>query len=457
MYNILVVDDDPIECDSLSELFKYEGYFVDSTTDAKVASKKLDERLFNVVVSDVRMPEVTGFDLLEQIKENHPETSVILITGYGQIEDAVSAIKLGAFDYIMKPFNDDAIRDSISKAIELKFARSTKLENQTSVKLEDIIGQDKEMQNIRELIKKIVNTDATVLISGESGTGKSLIAKTIHYNSPRRHKPYIEIPCGAIPEQLLESELFGHSKGSFTGAINEKPGSFELADGGTILLDGICSASLSFQIKLLRVLQDKKFERLGSYNTITTDIRIIVATNSSLKNEIEKGNFRKDLYYRISVIPINIPPLHERTSDIKLLASHFLYKYRSMYDKKDLSISDETMYELQNYSWPGNVRELENTIQRAIITAGGAYININDTHFVENKYTPKLDAIGTYSLKKAMERPEKEFIEHALEHFNWNKNKTAGVLGLNRTTLYKKMKKYDLLSKKPLTNVREDS
>lgn len=373
-----------------------------------------------------------------------------MITGYGQIEDAVAAIKNGAFDYIIKPFSDDTIMAIINQAIEQRVLHKTKTDKQININRDCIIGEDNEMQKILELVKKVASSNVTVLITGESGTGKSLIAKAIHYNSPRRDKPFIEISCGSIPDTLLESELFGHTKGSFTGAINEKPGRFELADGGTIFLDEIDVAKPLLQVKLLRVLQDKKFERLGGLKSITTNVRIIVATNSNLKNEIRKGNFRQDLYYRINVMSIHIPPLRERRSDIKLLANHFLYKYSIKYKKKDLYISDEIMHKLQKYSWPGNVRELENAIQRAVVTASGKYINVSDMNFVDNEYLQKPDGIGAFSLKKAMEKPEKEFIERTLKDFNWNKNKTAEVLKLNRTTLYKKMKKYGLLSKNAL-------
>ncbi|MFQ5963469.1 MAG: sigma-54-dependent transcriptional regulator [Candidatus Scalinduaceae bacterium] len=449
IYNILIVDDDPIECDSLAELLKYEGYFIETACNGKIASEKLKQKLFNVVVTDVNMTEVTGFDLLKHISENYPKSSVILITGYGQIEDAVSAIKLGAYDYIMKPFKDDKIRMLVRQAIKRPDLQNIELERHTSVSLDDVIGQDKEIRKIRELIKIVANRNATILITGENGTGKSLIAKAIHYNSSRNDKQYVEIPCGSIPDTLLDSELFGHSKGSFTDAIKEKPGRFELANGGTILLDEIDTTKSSFQVKLLRFLQDKKFERLGSLKTITTDVRMIVSTSSNLKDETEKGNFRKDLYYRINVIPINIPPLRKRRSDIKLLADHFLNKYCIMYKKKKLRISDETMYRFQNYTWPGNVRELENIIQRGVITATREYINVNDMSFAKYEAAPNSKSIGTFSLKKAMEKPERDHIESTLEHFNWNKNKTARVLQLNRTTLYKKMKKYSMTFRKP--------
>ncbi|MEE9604741.1 MAG: sigma-54 dependent transcriptional regulator, partial [Candidatus Scalindua sp.] len=337
IHSILVIDDDQIGCDSLAEFLKHEGYSAESATSSAIALKRLAQRSFDIVITDVRMPEQTGFSLLKQIKQRHPETLVILITGYGQIEDAVTAIRLGAFDYITKPFDNSTIRSVVSQAIEQQNLQEdpAKFKDQTDAGIDCVIGRDKKMQKILELSKIIASSNVTVFITGENGTGKSLIAKTIHHNSSRRDKPYVEVPCGAIPDTLLASELFGHTKGSFTGAIKEKPGKFELATGGTIFLDEIGSASSSLQIKLLRVLQDKKIERLGGLDSIATNVRVIVSTNSNLKKEIEKGNFRQDLYYRINVMPIHIPPLRERRSDIKLLINYFLHKFSSKYKKEN--------------------------------------------------------------------------------------------------------------------------
>ncbi len=344
----------------------------------------------------------------------------------------------------MKPFDSDTIKSVVSQAAEQQISQNNKLKKRINVKFDGLIGMDKEIQKLVGLIKVIAKSDVTVLITGESGTGKSLFAKSIHYNSARKNKPYVEVLCGAIPETLLESEMFGHSRGSFTGATKAKPGVFEVADGGTILLDEIYSAPASLQIKLLRVLQDKKYKRIGSNDFNQADVRVIVATNSDLRSEVKKGNFRQDLYYRINVMHINIPPLRDRTDDIKLLARHFLGKFGLIYKKENLLISDETMFKLQNYSWPGNVRELENVMQRAVITAGGSHIDIDGMSTKEGEHTPEHVGIGEFSLKRAMEKPEKEFIVSTLRYFNGNKSKTAEVLRLNRTTLYKKMKKYNM-------------
>ncbi len=325
-----------------------------------------------------------------------------------------------------------------------QISQNKKLKKRINVKFDGLIGRDKEMRRLVGLIKVIAKSDVTVLITGESGTGKSLFAKSIHYNSARKNKPYVEVLCGAIPETLLESEMFGYTRGSFTGAEKDKPGMFEAADGGTVLLDEIYSAPASIQIKLLRVLQDKKFNRIGSNESRQADVRVIVSTNSDLRSEVKKGNFRQDLYYRINVMHINIPPLRERICDIKLLAKHFLDKFGRIYEKENLLISNETMFKLQNYSWPGNIRELENVIQRAVVNAGETHIDVDGLSIKEGEHTPELDGIGEFSLKKAMEKPEKEFIVRTLRYFNGNKSKTAEVLGLNRTTLYKKMKKYNM-------------
>ena len=344
----------------------------------------------------------------------------------------------------MKPFNSDTIKSVVSQAAEQQISQNKKSETRINVKFDKLIGMDKEMRKLKKLIKVIAKSDVTVLITGESGTGKSLFAKSIHNNSARKNKPYVEVLCGAIPETLLESEMFGYTRGAFTGAEKDKPGMFEAADGGTVLLDEIYSAPASIQIKLLRVLQDKKFNRIGSNESRQADVRVIVSTNSDLRSEVKKGNFRQDLYYRINVMHINIPPLRERMSDIKLLAKYFLDKYCHMYKKENLIISNETMFKLQNYSWPGNVRELENAIQRTVVVAGGTHINIDDLSNNEAEHTSEPIGIGEFSLKKAMEKPEKEFIVRTLRYFDGNRSKTAKVLRLNRTTLYKKMKKYNM-------------
>jgi DNA-binding NtrC family response regulator len=446
---ILVVDDDPIECKSLSEFLRLEGYTVDSAEGGAEAIDKLQNKPFQVVLTDVNMPDVTGFDVLKHAAEHCPDLSVVLITGYGQIEAAVEAIKLGAFDYITKPLIDDGVKLSIERALGQQRLRHENLELKKQLGLRNqysmLLGRDHKMQKIYDIIDVVANTKATVLVTGESGTGKSLIARTVHQKSARREQPFIEISCGALPETLLESELFGHVKGSFTGAHADKPGKFELADGGTIFLDEICTASPSLQVKLLRVLQDRVFEKIGSNDPVTTDVRVIIATNKDLNEEIEAGNFRADLFYRINVVPIEVPPLRERVCDIARLAEHFLMVYARENNKNINGVSDDSMRLLQQYNWAGNVRELENVIERAVILAKAGSILTEDLpdRITDNSIVSP-QAAGVLPLKQALEGPEREIIDRALRTSGWNRQKTAEMLQVNRSTLFKKMRKYGL-------------
>ncbi|NQT18129.1 MAG: sigma-54-dependent Fis family transcriptional regulator [Planctomycetes bacterium] len=445
---ILVVDDDPIECKSLSEFLRLEGYSVDSAEGGAQAIEKMQNKPFQVVLTDVNMPDVTGFDVLKHAAENCPDLSVVLITGYGQIEAAVEAIKLGAFDYITKPLIDEGVKLAIDRALgrqqllreNLELRKQLGLRNQYSM----LLGRDHSMQKIYDIIDVVANTKATVLITGESGTGKSLIAHTVHQKSTRRDQPFIEVSCGALPETLLESELFGHVRGAFTGAHADKPGKFELADGGTIFLDEISAASPSLQVKLLRILQDRTFEKIGSNDSIATDVRIIIASNKDLNQEIEAGNFRADLYYRINVVPIEVPPLRERVCDVAKLAEHFTIMCSRENNKNINGITDEAMRRLQQHNWPGNVRELENVIERAVILAKANTIGIDDLppRITDNTATSPQEA-GVLPLKQALEGPEREIIERALRAAGWNRQKAAEMLQVNRSTLFKKMRKYE--------------
>ena len=446
---ILVVDDDPIECKSLSEFLRLEGYSVGCAESGADAIKMLDEEGHQVVLTDVNMPEVTGFDVLKHSAAHHPDTAVVLITGYGQIEAAVEAIKLGAFDYVTKPLIDDGVKMIIQRALEQQRLRRENIELKKQLGLRNqysmLLGRDHKMQKIYDIIDVVADTKATVIVTGESGTGKSLIARTIHQKSTRRDKPFIEVSCGALPETLLESELFGHTRGSFTGAHVDKPGKFELANGGTIFLDEISAASPSLQVKLLHVLQDKVFEKIGSNDPITTDVRVIIATNKNLNEEIEVGNFRADLFYRINVVPVEVPPLRERVGDIARLAEHFSSGYARENNKKIGSVTDPAMRKLQQYNWPGNVRELENVIERAVILAKGTAIGVEDLPArISDDSIVASQSAGILPLKEALEGPEREIIERALRSSGWNRQKTAEMLQVNRSTLFKKMRKYKL-------------
>ncbi|HTY44980.1 MAG TPA: sigma-54 dependent transcriptional regulator [Patescibacteria group bacterium] len=459
--NILIVDDEPLVRHSLSELLTLEGYTVTTAANGKEALEYLKQYTTDLVISDIRMPEMDGVELLRHIKLNYNDTQVILITSYGSIENAVEAMKEGAFDYITKPIIDSEIRILIQRLIRQRqlvdenISLKEKLSSSEKTRFVDIIGKDQKMQKIYGLIEAIATTRATVLIYGESGTGKRLIAHAIHQCNPQeKDKPFVEVSCGALTETLLESELFGHVKGAFTGAIKDKMGRFELADGGTIFLDEIDAFSPALQVKLLRALQEGEFERVGDSKTIKVDVRVISATNQKLQELITQGKFRKDLYYRLNIINIEVPPLRERKGDIPLLVADFLEKHTKRLGKKVQDLADETLALLMQYDWPGNVRELENVIERATILSQGPTINPENLpeflHQVEktNGVAVLVAAGGSadgLALKSALQAPEKDLIVKALDAVSWNRNEAAKTLGINRTTLYKKMVKYGLL------------
>ncbi|MFH1778034.1 MAG: sigma-54 dependent transcriptional regulator [Candidatus Omnitrophota bacterium] len=450
--SILVVDDENLIRKSLYELLRRDGYSVDTATNGEEALKKIDHN-FDVVISDIKMPKMDGLELLKEIKAAHLHTEVVLITGYGNIEDAVEAMRQGAFDYITKPIVDNEIKIIINKIIsrqklieENQYLRK-RLETTERDKFHGIIGHNINMQKIYALIEAIASTKANVLITGESGTGKRVIAHAIHACDTIRHnKPFVEVSCGALPPTLLESELFGHVKGAFTDASKDRIGRFEAANGGTILLDEIDTFSPYLQVKLLRILQQGEFERVGDTSTVKIDVRIIAATNRDLETDISNNKFREDLYYRINVIKIDIPPLRERLDDLPLLVDHFIKRYSAKMNKKINNISEEALSAMKLYNWPGNIRELENIIERAVILAKEASITINEMPPVislsDKKKMPYNHQQNT--LKKALQEPEKQLILDILEKTNWNRKKAAALLGINRTTLYNKIKKYKI-------------
>jgi DNA-binding NtrC family response regulator len=447
---VLVVDDDAIECKSLSEFLRLEGYRVNSAESGALAMQRLDQAPYDVLLTDVNMPEVTGFDLLRHCLTDHTDTAVVLITGYGQIEGAVEAIKLGAYDYITKPLVDDGVKLTIDRALEQQRLKRENEELRKQLGLRggflQLLGRDHKMQRIYDLIDIVSDTKATVLITGESGTGKTLIARTIHARSSRHDKPFVEVSCGALPETLLESELFGHVRGAFTNAYSDRPGKFEQANGGTVFLDEISVASPALQVKLLRVLQDRVFERVGGTETVSADVRVIIATNRDLADEVEMGNFRQDLYYRINVVPIPVPPLRERICDVLPLADHFIRICSLQNNKTGLSVSEEAIRLMQQYPWPGNVRELENVIERAVILTRDAVIDADDLpqRMLSNDPEVATAPSAVLPLKRALEDPEREIIERALRFCDWNRQKAASLLQINRSTLFKKMRKYGL-------------
>ena len=398
---------------------------------------------------------MNGLELLTEVKKKSPDIDVILITGFGTIETAVTAMKKGAYDYITKPINDLEIKSIISKIIEKKqILQENKdlkqmIEKSKRTSFYNIIGSSEKMQKIYQMIESVASSNATILINGESGTGKGLVARAIHQSDrARKVMPFIEVSCGALTETLLESELFGHVKGAFTGAIKDKIGRFEYSQGGTIFLDEIDAFSPSLQVKLLRVLQDGIFERVGDNVSRKADARIIVATNRDLNELVAKGQFREDLYYRINVIYLKLPPLRERKEDIKFLVRHFINKYNKVNNKKIKGISDEVEKIFLEYRWPGNIRELENAIEGAVIMAKTDIINTWDIPNIA-KFTTEPTPTNGKKLKEVLEQPERDLIISVLNECNWNRNKAAATLGVNRTTLYNKMKKYKISFNRP--------
>ena len=443
---LLLVDDDRQVLDSMAGWLREQGFQVDVAGRVAQAIEMVDKKVYDLALVDLRLGEEDGFDVLQHCRENHPDLTVILITGYATVETGVEAVRAGAFDLLTKPLIDEELLLAIDRALSQRevMAENEKLKAQLDMRfgMENIVGHDHQMLKIYDMVESIADTRATVLITGESGTGKSLIARAIHRASSRRDQAFVEVACGALPENLLESELFGHVAGSFTGAIGDKIGKFKQADGGTIFLDEIGTASPAMQVKLLRVLQEFEFEQVGGTTTHKINIRVILATNDNLETAVAEGRFRQDLYYRVNVINIEIPPLRERISDIPSLAEHFLQSVCSESGRKVDNFTDESLAALQRYGWPGNVRELQNVIERAVLLGKGGRIALEDLppQFASN--LPMIMVpIGQRTLKEALEDPERRIILDVLESNSWNRNATAEVLDINRTTLYKKMKR----------------
>ena len=451
---ILVVDDDVRIRDFLYDVLTEEGYEVSTAENGEMAIEMLRSQDFHVVLTDLKMPKVDGLQVIKESQTLNSQGVGILITGYGTIKSAVDAMKAGAYDYVTKPFQIDEIKIVIERALEHHRLQrenvSLRKQLKRKYKFENIIGDSEAIQEVFQMIEKVADSDSTILIRGDSGTGKELIARAIHFNSYRRERPLIPVNCGAIPEDLLESELFGHVKGAFTGATTTRIGRFELAHNGTIFLDEIGDMSPSLQVKVLRVLQEQEFERVGGTNTIRVNVRVIAATNQNLEDAVVERTFREDLYYRLNVIPIFVPPLRERKSDIPLLAHHFIERFNREKKKKVDHISSEIMDYFLHYDWPGNVRELENTIERLVILKGRGSIvpkdlpdkirNKGQYHVLRKVQIPD-DGV---CFKTAVNEFEKELILQALNKTDWVKNKAAKMLNLKRTTLVEKMKKTNI-------------
>ena len=448
---ILVVDDEPLTLELIVEGLADRGYSIDVASSGTEAIAKAEETSYDVVITDLNMPGMDGMEVLDHFNENRPGTMVILLTAYGTIETAVQAVKRGAFDYLTKPAKLDEIMIILQRAEELNALKEENefLRSQIQQRFANIIGQSPPMQRLYRTIQRVSRTATTVLILGESGTGKELIANAIHFNSDRKDKPFVPINCGAIPEELLESELFGHERGAFTGALKERKGRFELAHQGTVFLDEIGEMSQKLQVKLLRFLQEKRFERVGGGRTIQVDAGIIAATNKDLEKAVEEGSFREDLFYRLNVIPIHVPPLREREGDVPLLIHHFLKRHCQEKEIPLKRLSKAAVETLDRYPWPGNVRELENLIERLVILTDGDEIDVDDLppRFRQCQATRPnslLDiSLGEsgMDLKKTLDDLENHLIMEALRRANGVKNRAANLLGLNRTTLIEKMKK----------------
>ena len=464
---ILVVDDDPIVAETLAEFLAGEGYATSIAGDGAEAmdlieqsrngaARKIQGPPIGVVVTDVNMPRTDGIELLKRIRKLDESIVVIVVTGFGKIEHAVEAVKLGATDYLTKPIVDDELRIAVNRAVRqhVLVAENQSLRTQLVERfgMGNLVGGDHKMQKVYDLVEAVAESKTTVLIDGASGTGKSMVARAIHTRSDRRAGPFVTFACGSIPETLLESELFGHVKGAFTGAMADKPGKILAAHGGTLFIDEINSATPALQLKLLRVLQEKQFEPVGSTQTRTVDVRFVLATNEPLRELVAEGRFREDLYYRINVVNIQLPRLAERSGDIPLLAEHFLGKFAREAKKTITGFSGEAMAAMRAYDWPGNVRELENAVERAVVLCRRPTIEVTDLPETvqggptrSTKATPL--ALAEWSpipLVKALEEPERQIILAALEANQWNRQETARQLDINRTTLYKKIKQFHL-------------
>ncbi len=445
---IMVIDDEESMCRFMQIMLQKEGYDVTSTVSSKEALEEMKSKDYDLVIADLMMPEMNGLELLSRAKSIHPDINFIVMTAYASVDSAIEALKKGAFDYITKPFKVDEIKIAIKKSLTQKRITEENVNLKRQLKkeygLQSLIGNSPEMFQLKKIVERIADTDSTVLIRGESGTGKELVAKAIHQLSSRAGKPFVTINCAALPVTLLESELFGHVKGSFTGAIKDKDGLFKVADGGIFFMDEIGVTSLAIQVKLLRVLEERQFTPVGGTKPIEVDVRLITATNANLEEEVKLGNFRSDLYYRLNVIPIYIPSLRERKGDTELLVKFFIKKYCDKLGIQEKEINPNTLELLTVYSWPGNVRELENTLERAVILSSGKTIDLDSLpqNIVENK--PLGLVRSSQPELPTLESIEKAYIFWVLSQTGWQKTKASQILGIDASTLYRKIERYNL-------------
>ena len=456
---ILIVDDEEIVIRSCLRILDGAEFQVEAVQDGREALRKIEENPYDVVILDIMMPNIDGLEVLRRVKETHPNVDVIMVTGLSQIDTAVQAMKLGAFDYISKPFEPDELKLVVQRALERRLLMQENLnlksELSSKYRFENIVGLSPQMQAVYRLVAQCAPTSSTVLITGESGTGKELIARAIHYNSLRKDKPFVPVDCNSLSENLLESELFGHVKGSFTGAVANKKGMFEVAGSGTLFLDEIGNFSMSIQGKLLRVLQEREYRAVGDTRTLTANFRLVTATNKDLKAMVAAGTFRDDLYYRINIFPIHAPALRDRKDDVPALAYHFLKIFGAELGKKITDISEGALSALINYNWPGNVRELENVMHRAAILTSDNVIRQAHLVNILGSSQPQADLavprtgdelkrVKKAAREKSVEEIEKQFVLEALKRNDWNVTKSAEETGMQRPNFQALMKKYTI-------------
>jgi len=447
MNSVLIIDDEIQICESIKMILEYEDYYAEFTTSGLTGLEMIKKGKFDAILLDIQMPEINGFELLQKAMEYDHNLNIIIISAFGNIENAVKATRLGAYDFIEKPIDRDKLLISIRNAIRQSTLKKENESMKTTISGEGkIVGVSRQFTALLDMIKVVATNDVRILLTGENGTGKEVVARAIHKQSQRSDKPFIEVNCAAIPNELIESELFGHEKGSFTGAMQQRIGKFELANKGTLFLDEVGDMSLQAQAKVLRAIEDGKIDRVGGNRKIEVDVRIISATNKNLKEEIEKGNFREDLYHRLNVIPIHIPPLRERTEDIPPLITHFSAEISEKYNKKIPTFSDTAIELMKKLTWRGNVRELRNIIERIIIIINKPVI---ESHDIETLLPLEKITVGdmineSNSFQDFKEKAEKAFIQKQLELLGWNISKTAELLGMQRSHLYNKMKKYGI-------------
>ena len=452
MSKIVVIDDEPAMVEVISTLCRENGHQVTPFNSAERALDELAGIAPQVVIADIKMEKVTGFDVLQHVRRTLPQTAVILITAYASVEKAVEAMKLGAYDFVTKPFKIDELKFTIQRALEhqsvIRENAYLKKEVKNRYRFENIIGTSRPMQEIYSVVNKVADTDSTILIQGESGTGKELVARALHFNSKRQSNPFVAVNCSALPENLLESELFGHKKGAFTGAFQDKIGLFEEAEGGTIFLDEVNSMAMSLQTKLLRVLQERMIRRVGETKTMPVNVRVVAASNESLQEKMKGGNFREDLYYRLAVIPVDLPPLRERSEDIPLLVQHFLQKNATQVGTEVKKIEPDSLEALVRYPFPGNVRELENAIERACALCENNLITVADLPPAVQGRGPGSPAAARDNiiempigqrLDEFIQSEERAYIEKTLRYNNGSREKTASMLGISMATLYRKL------------------